>query len=111
MALDLHGAFARHAARWRKRGYDLNIGIGIAQGQATLGAIGFEGRLDYGAIGAVCNLASRLCAEARAGQTLVPHRLLGDIEDLVEAQPVGELVLKGFQRPVQAFNVVSLRVA
>lgn len=108
MSLAMHAAFDGCAAGWRKLGYDLHIGIGIAQGYATLGAIGFEGRLDYGAIGAVSNLASRLCSEAKAGQTLVPQRVLGRVDDLVEAEPVGELSLKGFQRPVSAFNVTRL---
>jgi class 3 adenylate cyclase len=111
MALEMHSTFDECGKRWRKLGYDLNIGIGIAQGYATLGAIGFEGRLDYGAIGAVSNLAARLCSEAKAGQTLVPQRVLGRIEDLVETQPVGELTLKGFHRPVPAFNVVALKHA
>ena len=108
MALAMHAKFAECAQRWRKLGYDLNIGIGVGQGYATLGAIG---RLDYGAIGAVCNLASRLCSEAKGGQTLVPQRVLGHIEDLVDVEPVGELSLKGFQRPVAAFNVRSLKTA
>jgi class 3 adenylate cyclase len=109
MAVAMHSSFAQCAAGWRKLGYDLHIGIGIAQGYATLGAIGFEGRLDYGAIGAVSNLASRLCSEAKAGQTLVPQRVLGRVEDLVEAEAVGELTLKGFHRPVPAFNVSGLK--
>ena len=109
MALAMHATFDQCALNWKKRGYDLKIGIGIAQGYATLGAIGFEGRLDYGAIGAVCNLSSRLCSEAKGGQTLVPQRVLGRIEDLVEVEPVGELTLKGFGRPVAAFNVLGLK--
>ena len=109
MALEMHLTFDQCALAWRKRGYDLKIGIGIAQGYATLGAIGFEGRLDYGAIGAVCNLSARLCSEAKGGQTLVPQRVLGRIEDMVDAEPVGELTLKGFQRPIPAFNVVGLK--
>jgi class 3 adenylate cyclase len=87
------------------------MGIGIAQGYATLGAIGFEGRLDYGAIGTVCSLAARLCAQAKGGQTLVSQRVLVHIEDLVEAESVGELNLKGFHRPIPAFNVSAIRPA
>ena len=109
MALAMHDAFAECGKRWRKLGYDLHIGIGVAQGYATLGAIGFEGRLDYGAIGAVSNLASRLCSEAKGGQTLVPQRVLGRVEDIVETEPIGELTLKGFHRPVAAFNVLGLK--
>src|SRR5262249_53355243 len=95
--------------RWRKRGHDLDIGMGIAQGFATIGAIGFEGRLDYGAVGTVTNLAARLCGEAKAGQILVPQRVRGAVESLAESEPVGELPLKGFARPVPAFNVVRLK--
>src|SRR5881628_1746010 len=87
----------------RKRAFELDFGVGIAQGYATIGAIGFEGRWDYGAIGTVTNLAARLCAEALPGQILVSTRVLADIEELVEAEPLGELQLKGFSRPVLAF--------
>ena len=95
--------------RWRKRGVDLGLGMGIAQGYATIGAIGFEGRVDYGAIGTVTNLAARLCGEARPGQILVPQRLLATVEDLVTAEPVGDLALKGFTRHVEAFNLLEVR--
>jgi class 3 adenylate cyclase/CheY-like chemotaxis protein len=111
LALDMHEAFAKCAVAWRKRGFDLHIGIGIAQGYATIGAIGFEGRLDYGAIGAVSNVAARLCSEAKGGQTLVQQRVLGRVEELVEAEPIGELTLKGINRPVSAFNVLRLRAS
>jgi len=76
---------------------------------ATLGKIGFEGRLDYSAIGSVCNLGARLCGEAKGGQILIPHRVAALMEDLVEAEPVGDLTLKGFHRRVAAYNVVGLR--
>ncbi len=95
--------------RWKKRGYDLDFGVGIAQGYATIGAIGFEGRLDYGAIGTVTNLAARLCGEAKAGQILISQRVYGAIEDSVEVEQLGGLTLKGFSKPVPAFNVVRLR--
>jgi class 3 adenylate cyclase len=93
---------------WRKRGFDLDFGVGIAQGYATIGAIGFEGRWDYGAIGTVTNLAARLCGEAKAGQILVSQRVAGGVEGVATVEPVGELTLKGFQRPVKVFNVVRL---
>ncbi|HEU4438753.1 MAG TPA: adenylate/guanylate cyclase domain-containing protein, partial [Methylomirabilota bacterium] len=93
---------------WRKRDWDLHFGVGIAQGYATLGAIGFEGRWDYGAIGTVTNLASRLCGEAKPGQILVSQRVATGVEGVAAVEPVGELVLKGFQRPVRAFNVARL---
>jgi len=94
---------------WRKRGFELDFGVGIAQGYATIGAIGFEGRLDYGAIGTVTNLASRLCGEAKPGQILISQRVVGGVEGVAEVEPIGELTLKGFQRPVRAFNVVRLK--
>jgi class 3 adenylate cyclase len=108
MALEMRAAVARLAAGWEKRGYDLGFGVGIANGYATLGAIGFEGRRDYGAIGPVTNLSARLCAEAKPGQVLVSQRVYGKVEPRVRAESVGELVLKGLARPVKAYNVLSL---
>jgi adenylate cyclase len=95
--------------RWRKRGYNLDFGAGIALGYATCGEVGFEGRSDYAAIGAVTNLASRLADEAVAGQILITQRLHAEVEDVVEVEPIGEVMLEGVQRPVEAFNVVALR--
>jgi adenylate cyclase len=97
------------SAGWRKRGYDLALGVGIAEGYATLGAIGFEGRWDYGAIGTVTNLAARLCNEAKGGQVLVTSRVAGAVEDLVDCEEVGALALKGLLRPVPTFSVVGLK--
>jgi adenylate cyclase len=96
---------------WRKRGYDLGFAVGIALGYATLGRIGFEGRFDYGAIGTVTNLAARLCGEAEAGQILVTERVYLAVEADVEAQPLGELALKEFVRPVPAYRVVGFQAA
>lgn len=93
-------------AKWQKVAYDLDVGIGIAQGYATIGRIGFEGRIDYGAVGAVTNLAARLCAEAKPGQILIPQRVLAAVEDVVDVEPLGTLELKGFHRPVTTYNVV-----
>jgi class 3 adenylate cyclase/CheY-like chemotaxis protein len=95
--------------KWRKLGHDLDFGVAIAQGYATIGAIGFEGRWEYGAIGSVPNLAARLCGEAKPGEILVPQRLLGKVENIVEAESVGELTLKGFHRPVPAYNILRLK--
>lgn len=108
MALDMQEAFAALAIGWRNRGYDLNMGIGIAKGFATVGRIGFPGRWDYGAIGTVSALAARLCGEAKAGQVLVSQRILGAAGGAVRADPVGALTLKGFHKPVPVFNVVAL---
>ena len=108
MSVAMHERLAPVTAKWRKRGIDLSLGVGIAQGFATIGAIGFEGRWDYGAIGTVTNLAARLCGEARPGQTLISTRVLGSVEGLAEIEPLGELQLKGFLKPVSAYNVVKL---
>jgi class 3 adenylate cyclase/CheY-like chemotaxis protein len=110
MAVAMRDRVRELGVRWRKRGHELDVGLGIAQGFATIGAIGFEGRLDYGAVGTVTNLAARLCGEAKAGQILVSQRVRGAVEAVVEAEPVGDLPLKGFSRPVPAFNVVGLTV-
>jgi len=109
MALAMRERVAQLIGRWRKLGYELDLGIGIAQGYATIGAIGFEGRWDYGAIGSVTNLAARLCAEAKAGQVLVAKRVAATMEELLEFEPVQELSLKGFPRPVAAYSVVGFK--
>jgi adenylate cyclase len=109
MALAMRENVAELTAKWRKLSYDLDFGVGIAQGYATIGGIGFEGRWDYGAIGTVTNLASRLCGEAKPSQILVSQRLLGTVEELVDVEPVGELTLKGFHRPITAHNVLGLK--
>ena len=93
--------------KWRKLGHELDFGVGIAQGYATLGAIGFEGRWEYGAIGSVPNLAARLCGEAKPGEILVSQRVAGSIEELVEAVSIGDLTLKGFQRPIAAYKILA----
>ena len=108
MSVAMHERLALVTEKWRKRGFDLGFGAGIAQGFATIGAVGFEGRWDYGAIGTVTNLAARLCGEAKPGQTLISQRVLASVEDLAEIEPVGELLLKGFLKPVPAFNVIRL---
>ena len=105
MALEMQGAFRELAREWRRVGFDLGMGIGIAQGYATIGAIGFEGRWDYGAIGPVTNLAARLCGEARDGQILVDLKVASRARDIAPLVSIGDLSLKGFSRPVQAFEV------
>jgi class 3 adenylate cyclase/CheY-like chemotaxis protein len=109
MALAMRERAVELAAAWQRRGHELALGMGIAMGYATLGKIGFEGRFDYGAIGSVTNMAARLCGEARAGQILIPRRIVGALEDVVEAEPVGDLELKGFSRPITTYNVVRLK--
>jgi adenylate cyclase len=109
MTLAVRDAMKGLAATWKKKGYALGFGAGIAGGYATVGTIGFEERLDYGAIGTVCNLAARLCGEATDGQILIAPRIFAKVEEQVEAQSVGELTLKGFARPVHAHNVLAAR--
>jgi class 3 adenylate cyclase len=111
MTLAMRERVRELTVKWRKLGYDLNFGVGIAQGYATIGAIGFEGRWEYGAIGSVPNLAARLCGEAKPGDILISQRLLAGVENLIDSEPVGELTLKGFHRPVAAFSVLGLKDA
>jgi class 3 adenylate cyclase len=107
MAIAMQERFATLAQIWRKRGYDVGLGIGIAQGYATIGAIGFEGRRDYAAIGTVTNVAARLCAEASGGQILVTQRVHGSIADFTRTEPIGELALKGLHRPIPTYAVLG----
>jgi adenylate cyclase len=109
MAVEMRDAVADLAVAWRKLGYELGFGMGIAHGYATIGRIGFQGRYDYSAIGTVVNLAARLCAEARSSQILVDGKVYAAVEKVADIEPAGELVLKGIQRPVAAFNVRALR--
>ncbi len=109
MALAMRGRVTEIAKRWRKRGFDLDLGVGIASGYATLGSIGFERRWDYGAIGNVTNLAARLCGEALGGQILISQRVLGELEEVIEVEDAGQLTLKGLARPVKAFSLIALK--
>ena len=109
MAVAMRDSVRELSEKWRKRGHHLDLGVGIAQGYATLGKIGFEGRFDYAAIGTVTNLASRLCDEAQAGQILISQRIYGVVEELVDVELVGELALRGLHRPVTAYNVLNLK--
>ncbi len=109
LALDMRTAVERLAKEWRRKGHVLGFGIGIASGYATLGQIGFEHRREYTAIGSVINLASRLCSEAQAGQIVISQRAFSSVEGSVEAVPIGDLTLKGFNRSVPAYNVLRWR--
>jgi class 3 adenylate cyclase len=109
MAVAMREAVRELRTAWRRRGHDLDLGVGIAQGYATIGAIGFEGRWDYGAIGTVTNLAARLCAEAQGGQVLITSRVAAAAEGLVDVEEVGALALRGLTRPVPTLNVVGLK--
>jgi adenylate cyclase len=111
MAVAMRNRIQGLAQGWARHGYDLALGVGVAQGYATLGRIGFEGRSDYTAIGNCTNLAARLCAEARPWQILLSPRVHAAVEEFVTSEPVGELTLRGFSRPVATFNVVGLDAA
>jgi class 3 adenylate cyclase len=107
MAAEMREAMSALTAVWRKRGHELDFSIGVALGYATIGRIGFEGRYDYGAVGSVLNLASRLCDAAGPGQIVIGPRVLAEVEEHVEAQPLGKVELKGFSKPVEAFAVTA----
>jgi class 3 adenylate cyclase/putative methionine-R-sulfoxide reductase with GAF domain len=109
LALAAQERFEELAQTWRRRGTELGLGIGIEAGYATVGRIGFEGRYDYGALGPVSNLASRLSTQAAAGQILIGQRVFAAVEEAVETMPAGDLELKGFARPVAAYEVIALR--
>jgi len=107
MALAVRDDVRRLAAGWARRGHDLGMGIGIAQGYATLGRIGYPGRSDYAAIGNVTNLAARLCADAASWQVLVTDRVLAQVEERVATELVGDVQPKGFSRPVRVHDVLA----
>ena len=108
MAIAMRQAISSLQEGWQQRGIQLGVGIGIATGYATIGAVGFEDRLDYAAIGPVTNLAARLCSEAQHGQILVSDRVLPLVKELITAESIGELTLKGMQRPVAVSQVVGM---
>jgi class 3 adenylate cyclase len=110
LAIDMREAIAKLVPEWAKRGHSLGFGIGMAQGYATLGRIGFEDRFDYTAIGAVINLASRLCSEAANGQILASGRLAASVEGIAEMEDLGERTLRGMSRPVAVRNLSRLKV-
>ena len=105
LAVAMRDRIGELAVGWRKRGYELGLGAGIAVGHATLGRIGFEGRYDYGALGTVTNLAARLSDEARSGQILVSQRAYAALEERVQARPIAPLQMKGFARPTPAYEL------
>ncbi len=109
MAFAMQEDALKLSAQWKKRGYTLGLGIGISQGYATVGAIGFEGRIDYGAIGTVTNLANRLCDLAEPGNILASQRVFAEVEESVFAEDLGNVNLHGFKRPVHAFRLLDLK--
>lgn len=109
MAVELQQAFEPIAKAWEKRGHRVALGVGVAQGEATLGVIGFEKRWEYSAIGSVPNLAARLCGQAQGGEVLIDTVTCTSVSDVVEVEPVGPLQLRGFTQPVAAFRVVRVK--
>jgi class 3 adenylate cyclase len=108
MAVTMRSRLLELSKKWRRERHELGFGVGIAYGYATLGAIGFEGRSEYSAIGTVVNLAARLCAEARDGQILIDSKVRAALDRRATAEPVGELTLKGLRRPIAAYNVIEM---
>ena len=108
MAMAMRAAAGNLIAAWRRRGRELGFGAGIAQGYATLGRIGFAERSGYTAIGTVCNVAARLCADAKDGQILLSQRVAVAVEEATTLEEVGALTLKGLTQPVVAFNVPAI---
>jgi adenylate cyclase len=107
MAVEMRSAVGELMSGWRRRGFELGLGIGVAQGYATLGRIGFEERVDYTAIGTVTNLAARLCGEARDGQILLSKRVAAAVEGNVTLEEIGNLALKGLSQAVAVYNVAG----
>src|SRR5436190_5272477 len=107
MAVEMREAMSALTSGWRKRGHELDFSVGVALGYATIGRIGFDGRYDYGAVGSVLNLASRLCDAAEPGQIVVSRRVLAEVDQIVEAEPLGRLALRGFGKPVEAFALAA----
>lgn len=97
------------AETWHERGYTLGVGIGISQGFATLGQIGFEGRTDYTAIGTVANVAARLCADAKSGEILITRKLATAVSEIAEAHSIGSVEMKGLARPIEVYRLGAVR--
>jgi adenylate cyclase len=108
MAVEMRDKITDLSVKWRKYGYELGFGVGIAHGYATLGRISSAARFDYTAVGTVVNLSARLCGEARSGQILVDGKVQAAVDAIAKLEPIGELALKGFQRSISAFNVQAL---
>ena len=109
MALEMRDRVKELRVAWLKMGYDLDLGVGMATGYATLGTVGFEGRMDYSTVGNLPNLAARLCAEAKGGQVLTDQKTMSRLESGFVAEPLPELNLKGINRSVRAFNIVGIK--
>lgn len=108
MAMAMRTRAQELAPQWARRGHELGVGFGVATGYATIGKVGFEGRIEYSATGPVANLAARLCDFARHEQVLISQRTFSTVEAAVEVESLGEITIKGMKRPVPAYSVVGL---
>ena len=109
LALSMRRNFADMNNTWKKHGYELGFGVGIASGYATMGVVGFEGGYDYTANGNAVNLAARLCDEADDGQILISHKAYVEVERKIEVEPLADLALKGISSPTKAYNVLGTK--
>jgi class 3 adenylate cyclase len=109
MAIEMRDRVKELRVAWTKKGYDLDLGVGLATGYATLGTIGFEGRMDYSSVGNLPNLAARMCAEAKGGQILTDQKTMSRLEDAFDSEAFEEFQLKGLNRPVKVFNIVGMK--
>jgi class 3 adenylate cyclase len=109
MAIEMRDRVKQLRVAWTKRGYDLDLGVGLATGYATLGTIGFEGRMDYSSVGNLPNLAARMCAEAKGGQILTDQKTMSRLEDMFDSEAFEAFQLKGLSRPVKVFNILGAK--
>src|SRR5262249_33818979 len=110
MALECRELLEQVSRRWKTQGLELSYGAGLSSGHATIGGIGGEGCWDYSVVGTVSNVAARLCSKAKSGQILVSPKFLSAVGDIVEAESIGDVELKGLVRPVQVHNVLGLKL-
>ena len=109
MAIEMRDRAKELRIAWTKKGYDLDLGVGLATGYATLGTIGFEGRMDYSSVGNLPNLAARMCAEAKGGQILTDQKTMSRLEEFFDSEAFEEFQLKGLSRPVRVFNILAAK--
>jgi class 3 adenylate cyclase len=105
LAIDMQAAVQELIVGWRKAGHNVGFGVGAAMGYATVGTVGYEGRMDYTAIGGVVNLASRLCGSAIDTQILLDPVLVDAVRDTIEVKDLGEVLIKGYDKPMSVFEV------
>jgi class 3 adenylate cyclase/CheY-like chemotaxis protein len=109
LAIEMRRGVTALASEWRRRGHEIGFGVGIAQGYATLGRVGFEDHIEYTAMGTVTNLAARLCEAACDGQVFISQRVAAGVEKAASLEEIGELPLKGLTKPGIVYQVVGIR--